>query len=58
MLIEHQQALYRGGSWNWPTEIWSCAKQQWQPYKGDVPKDGTWGTIVAPEKAKIYMRRF
>jgi len=55
MLIENDQALYRGELPCWPTELWNVKTQQWERYKGCVPKDATWGNVVSDEEAQGYM---
>ena len=54
MLIENDQALYRGPYHYWPTEIWNVQSQRWEPYKGYVPKDGTWGNVITADEAEAY----
>jgi len=58
MLIENDQAIFRGPRFNWPTEIWDTGLQAWKPYKGDVPKPGHWGSVISPEEAKEFMEPF
>lgn len=55
LIIENDQAICRGEVWNWPTEIWNCAKQEWQPYSGYVPKPLHWGNVITLDEAKGYM---
>lgn len=52
MLIESQQALYRGEHYLWPTELWNVSRQLWEPYKGKVPKEPAWGDVISAEKAE------
>ncbi len=55
MLIENDQALYRGELHYWPTELWNVKLQMWEPYTGKVPKDATWGNVVTDAEAKGFM---
>jgi hypothetical protein len=54
-LIEQENALYRGISRAWPSEVWDTKAQRWEPYEGRVPKDVEWGNYVTEEEAKPYM---
>lgn len=54
MLIESEQALYRGDGYYWPKEIWGRKEQVWKPYKGKVPKEPGWGDIVTEAEAEDY----
>ncbi len=56
LLIEHEQALYRGPVWAWPTEIWNSTSHAWEKYQGAVSKGSTWGTLLTPEEAEEYMQ--
>lgn len=56
MLIESQQAIYRGPRFDWPTEVWSVKDQVWKPYKGSVPKEIGWGDVVTDAEASEFMR--
>lgn len=58
LIIENDQAIFRGQSLNWPTEIWDIGLQAWKPYKGYVPKPGYWGSVISPEQAKEFMEPF
>jgi hypothetical protein len=58
MLIENDQALYKGPFPNWPTELWNVRLKKWEPYKGSIPKDGTWGNVVTPEQAEGFKQPF
>ena len=55
LIIENDQAIFRGNSSKWPTEVWDCGAQSWKPYKGDVPKEAGWGNVITPEEATGYM---
>jgi hypothetical protein len=54
LLIENDQALYKGPYPNWPTEIWNVRLQKWEPYSGKVPKEIGWGNVVTAEQAEAY----
>lgn len=49
VLIEHEGALYRSYTREWPQEIWSRKRQVWEPYiHRDAPeaKPVDWGTVI------------
>lgn len=54
LLIEQDDALYRGPYHNFPTDIWDENKQKWVKYEGDVPKPGFWGNVITPEQAENF----
>ena len=56
LLIENDQALYRGPYHNYPTEIWSIKEQKWVPYKGSKPKPGHWGDVITEAEAEAFKR--
>lgn len=59
LIIENDQAIFRGPSIYWPTEVWDTGFQAWRPYKGDVPKPvGYWGNVLTLEEAKPFMEPF
>lgn len=51
VLIEHEGALYRSYTREWPQEIWNPETQAWGPYAGKddpEPKPVDWGTVITP----------
>lgn len=56
MYIESQQALFRGASYAWPTEVWDVVAQAWRPYTGKVPKPDGWGDIVSDAEAEEWKK--
>ncbi len=56
MLIESGQALYKANRYEWPTELWNVKLQKWEPYKGFVPKDATWGNVITDADAEEWKR--
>ena len=51
--IENEGALFRGPARAWPKEVWNG--KEFVPYKGSVPKDVDWGTIIDESEANSLM---
>ena len=56
LFIENEGALFRGFARAWPQEIWDPRAKRFVPYKGDVPKDVTWGQEISNGEAEAFMR--
>ena len=56
MLIESDQALFRGDSYYFPKEVWSVKDQRWKPYNGSVPKKPGWGDIISEADAEEFQK--
>ena len=57
LLIECCGALFRGNSYYFPIEFWNVKTQEWETYRGRVPKGPAWGNIVSEAEAeKLKLR--
>ena len=52
LLIESDGALFRGNSYYFPIEFWNVKTQEWETYRGRVPKGPAWGNIVSETEAE------
>lgn len=55
VFIENEGALFKGHSLSWPDEVWSHKSKTWEPYKGRVPKEVDWGSVIHEDEANEIM---
>lgn len=58
LLIENDQALYRGPFHNFVTEIWSVKQQKWVEYQGERLKPSNWGDVITEAEAEAFKQPF
>ena len=55
VIIENDDAIFRGSAVSFPTEVWDVDGQKWMAYTGSTPKPVEWGNVISMDQAKVYM---